>query len=157
MRQDRRIRRWRMIPGVKVTNTTASAATYGSGGNGTLGIVDTRGLSRVRIEVSRGKTGTASKIKSVHIGFQSGATTLMASSTLLSGYTSGNVFTSTTASGNIYAFDINLLTISNRKRYLNCKVVTSTTSNNICVDAFGTELEQFPPSTTGYTSITNIG
>ena len=158
MRHDRNVKVVRMIPIPQLgANATVSAGTYGSGGHGTKGIVDTRGFNRALIEVRRG--GGATKVKSVHIGFQSGATTLMASSTLLSGYTSGNWFTSSSTSQSVWLLDINLNSITNAKRYLNCKVVTSAASSIAKIDVTCrlTRGEQFPPSTTGYTSTTAVG
>jgi hypothetical protein len=158
MRIDRNLRMKRMLPSVRTTTAngqTISAATYGSGGHATLGVVDTQGWRRVRVEVSK-QAGTAQKLSKLYLGMQSGATTLWASCSPLSGYTSGIVLSAITTSSVTYAFDINLTGYRSRKRYLNCKLTTSTTSGNVEVRAYELEGEQFPPSTTGYTSITNV-
>lgn len=156
MRIDRNMKFKRMIPGprtVTANGATVSAKTYGSGGHATLGVVDTLGWRRMRVELSK-STGTAQKLSKFYLGFQSGAATLWASCTPLSGFTSGIVLSSITTSSVTYAWDINLAAYKNRKRYLNCKVTTSTTSGNIEVRAYELDGEQFPPSTTGYVSIT---
>jgi hypothetical protein len=158
MRLDRAYRFKRMIPAPRTTTAngqTVSAASYGSGGHASRGIVDTLGYARVRITLSK-QTGTAQKLSKFYLGMQSGAATLWASCTPLSGFTSGIVLSSITTSSVSYAWDINLRQYPNRKRYLNCKVTTSTTSGNIDVRAELLEPETFPPSTTGYVSITNV-
>jgi len=157
MRHDRNFKLVRMIPAPRTTvanGQTVSAATYGSGGHGTMGIVDTLGWDRALIEVSK-QAGTAQKLSKLHLGMQSGPATLWASCTPLSGYTSGIVLSNVTASAATWLIDINLAGYASRKRYLNCKVTTCTTSGNVDVKCRLTRGEQFPPSATGYTTITN--
>lgn len=160
MRLDRAFRMKRMLPAPKTTTAngqTVSAASYGSGGHATKGILDTQGWGRVRIEVSK-SGGTAQKLSKIKFGMQSGATTLFASCTPLSGYTSGVLLSGITTSAVAYAYDINLRAYRSRKRYLNCQLITSTTSGNVEVRAFLSEPEQFPvaDASNGYVSITNI-
>lgn len=158
MRIDRNMQVKRMIPSPRTTTAngqTVSAKTYGSGGHATLGVANTQGWRRCRVEISK-STGTAQKLSKVYLGMQSGANTLWASCSPLSGYTSGIVLSNITLSSVIYAFDINLAAYRSRKQYMNCKVTTSTTSGNIEVRIYELEGEQFPPSTTGYTTITNV-
>lgn len=165
MRWDRDYKLVRMIPGVKVTNTSASARTYGSGGHGTLGVVDTMpggvAYDRCRISICR-NTGTASKVKSCKVFFQSGAATLCASaynaSGALSGYTSGSWLASSSTSGTMLGtLDVNLAGYSKRKRYINALVATSTTSNAIELRCELYRGAAFPPSTTGLGTITVYG
>lgn len=163
MRHDRNVKVVRMIPAPRTltaNGATVSAQTYGSGGNGLKGIVDTLAggveYDRVLVEISK-QTGTAQKLSTVKLGMQSGAATLFASCTPLSGYTSGIVLSAITLSAVTYLIDINLAAYGSRKRYLNCKVTTCTTSGNVDVRARLIKGSQFPNATTGYTTITNYG
>lgn len=155
-RNDRFYRRRMLLPMVRTTTAngqTISAATYGSGGaTGTTGIMDLQGYRRVHVIVAK-QAGTAQKLSKLKLGFQSGAATLFASCSPLTGVTSGIVLSSITTSRASYLIDIDLTAQSNLKRYLNCLLTTSTTSGNILVEAYGVDPEQCPPSTTGFTSV----
>lgn len=159
MRLDRDMKIVRMIPLQRGSTTGVSAATAGSGGHGTLGIVDTRGYNRCRVEVIR-STG-AGKLTSVLLAFQSGAATLFASALTGGGSltgTSGRVLNSTTATSFVRAFDINLAAHPARKRYLNCRIGQSlAASRSIAVHCILYQGETFPPAITGYTGFTTIG
>lgn len=145
----------RAIPAPKTTTAnghTVSAATYGSGGNGLKGIVDTTGYDYAVIEI-RKSSGTAQKLSKVKIGFQSGPTTLFASCTPLSGLTSGNILSaSPTTSGLMIGYGIALNQYSLRKRYMNTQLITSTTCGNVDVSVRLIRGDTFPPSVTGYSS-----
>lgn len=166
MRHDRNVKVVRMIPAPRTltaNGATVSAQTYGSGGNGLKGIVDTLAggveYDRVLIEISK-QTGTAQKLSAVRLGMQSGANSVFTAAcgcTVLSGYTSGIVLSAITLSAVTYLIDINLAAYGSRKRYLNCKVTTCTTSGNVDVRARLIKGSQFPNATTGYTTITNYG
>lgn len=157
MRHDENTKLIRMIPAprtVTANGQSVSAITYGSSGE-TKGIVDVRGWDRARIEISK-QTGTAQKA-TVRIGFQSAKTTLFVSATPLSGTTSGIVMNGVTTSAITNLVDINLANYSGLKAFLTCKVTTCTTSGNVDVKCHLARGEQFPPSTTGYTTITRYG
>lgn len=154
MRHDRNMKVVRCIPGprtVTANGATVSAASYGSGGHGTKGIVDTLGWDWVRLEI-RKQAGSAQKLSKVKVGFQSGAATLFASCSPLSGRTSGIVLSNVTASAAIWRVEINLAGYASRKRYMNTQATTSTTSGNVDVTAYLFRGEQVPPSTTGFTT-----
>lgn len=156
IRHDEDLKVVRLIPAprmVTAAGVTASAATYGSGGHGTKGIADTLGWRRARIEIKK-SSGSAQKLMWVKLGFQSGAATLYASCTPLSGYTSGIIFSGITTSGYARLFDIDLSSYSGRKRYINCQIRTCTTCGTVDVTCNLTNGEQFPPSTTGYAAST---
>ncbi len=153
MRNDENFKLVRMIPAprmVTANGVSASAATYGSGGQGVKGICDTFGYRRVRIHIAK-SAGTAQKLSTLKFGFQSGAASLFASCTTLSGFTSGILASAITTSAWSKLIDIDLTNYAGRKRYLNAKLTTCTTSGTIEVSAYLTNAEQFPPSTTGYT------
>lgn len=157
MRHDENIKTIVMIPGPRTTTAngaSVSAATYGTTGS-TKGLVDVRGWDRARIRILK-QTGTAQKA-TVRLAFQSASTTLFVSATALSGTTSGIVMNGVTTSGIQNLYDINLASYSGLKAFLNCKVTTSTTSGNVTVLCDLVRGEQFPPSTTGFTTITRYG
>lgn len=142
MQNDVRVKQ--MIPGRRTTTAagvTTSAATYGSGGHTSLGIFDMQDCEHVEVWMLK-QTGTAQKA-SVRLYEQSAATTLIASATAM---TSGMISAITTSS---YIARFVIRNHPQRKRYLNAIVVTSTTSGNVSVVAFGRRNKQSPPSTTG--------
>jgi len=154
MRRDRADKVIQMIPTRKITNASVSAGTYGSGGNGTKGIVDTAGYDLVRVEVSHGVGNT--KLTKFHLGFLSAPNFAIASATLFSGLTSGIVLSNKTASQSVYGFDLYLPGITH-KRYMTCKLTNSTTSCPFSVTARLRMANEFPPATTGFTSLTQYG
>lgn len=158
MRLDRDLKLVRMIPLQRGSTAGVSAGTAGSGGHETLGIVDTRGYDRCRIEVIR-STG-AGKITSVLLAFQSGSAMTFASALAAGGSltgASGRVLNSTTATSFVRAFDISLVG-PKQKRYLNCRIGQSlAASRAIAVHAILYQGESFPPAVTGYTGFTTIG
>lgn len=120
---------WTMIPMPRhetANGATSSAATYGSGG-GTAGrgVVDTLGYDYIEFLFIK-NTGTAAKC-TLRFAEQSGAATLFASATALTGGTLSAV----TASAVVYRFPV--INRASRKRYMNCKLTTSTTCGYSCV------------------------
>jgi hypothetical protein len=157
MRHDADFKIIRMIPHPRTTTAngqTVSAATYGTTGS-TKGTVDLRGWDRAQIIIEK-QAGTAQKLSKVYLGTQSAATTLWASTTPLPGFTSGIVLSSVTTSAAQWLVNINLAELSNRKAFLNCKVTTSTTSGNVDVSVLLMRGKQFPPATTGFTSVQQV-
>lgn len=155
MRMDRRFRFHRLMPPIKKTSGTTSARTIASGGKGGSGVMDTWGLGRIRVEVTRRSVGSATtNLKALHLGFASGAATLFASSTVFSGLTSGIVLSAKTGSTNTYAVEFDASALTGRKRYMNCKLNHSGSSAVYEVRAYGLFLEQFPLSTTTSPTVT---
>lgn len=140
-----------MLPGRRTTTAngmTTSAATYGSGGHTSLGIFDMQDCEDVEVWMLK-QTGTAQKA-SVRLYEQSGAATLIASATALA----SGMISAITTSGYIARFIIK--NHAARKRYLNAICVTSTTSGNVTVLAFGHRNRQSPPATTGIALTRNV-
>lgn len=152
MRMDRRIKFHRLMPPIKKTSGTTSARTIASGGKGGSGVMDTQGIGRIKIEITRRSVGSATtNIKSFRLHFASGAATLAASahnaSGSFSGVTSGIVLSAKTGSTSTYGIEFDLTTMAKRKRYMNCTLTHSGTSATYEVRAYGLFLEGFPPST----------
>ncbi len=162
MRFDLRPKLVKMIPDRKITSAVVSAKTYGTGGHVNSGVADTNGYDHAVIEVGQG-IGLAHNIKKLCLGFQSGAATLFASCTPLSGLTSGAIITAKTTSGGVWRAIINLNAGAQRKRYLNCKLSVSgaATSAGVSYHVFCYlhRASTFPQASTatGYTSTTEYG
>jgi hypothetical protein len=157
MRYDADFKIIRMIPHPRTTTAngqTVSAATYGTTGS-TKGTVDLRGWDRAQIIIEK-QAGTAQKLSKVYLSFQSAASTLWASSTPITGFTSGIVLSSVTTSAATWLVNLNLAERSDRKAFLNTKITTSTTSGNVGVTCILTKGKEFPPGTTGFTTVQQI-
>lgn len=155
MRQDQDIKWVNMIPAPRTTTAngqSVSAASYGTGGS-TKGIADIRGYRRAVVFVTK-QTGTAQKA-SVRLAFHSGSSTLFVSATPLTGTTSGLVLDGVTTSAICNRYVLDLTKLASTLAYMTAKVTTSTTSGNVGVYCMLTNAEQFPPSTTGFTTSTN--
>lgn len=162
MRFDLRPKLVKMIPDRKITSATVSAKTYGTGGHANSGIADLNGYDIAVIEVGQG-IGLAHKIKKLCLGFQSGAATLFASTTVLSGLTSGAIITAVTTTGGVWRAIINLNAGAQRKRYLNCKLSVSgaatSAGTSYHVYCYLHQGKAFPQASTstGYTTTTEYG
>lgn len=146
MIHNRDVRITRMIPGAKNANTALSSITYGSAAGAIRGTADMAGCDLALILVTHNVGNATKNIWRFYEA--SAATTKTGSATIITGFTASN-----TVSTAIYGYYYNP---NAHKRFLSCKlsaVTSSTWGEVLCIHGRN---EQFPPATTGITTVTEV-
>lgn len=146
MLHNRDVRITRMVPGAKVANSSTSSIVYGSAAGALRGNADMAGCDLALIIITHNVGHATKNIWRFYEA--SAATTKTASATAITAFTGSN-----TVSTAIYGYYYNA---NAHKRFLSCKlsaVTSSTWAEVLCIHHRN---EQFPPATTGFTSVTEV-
>lgn len=146
MLHNRDVRITRMVPGAKVANSSTSSIVYGSAAGAIRGNADMKESDLALIIVTHNVGHATKNIWRFYEA--SAAATKTVSATIISSFTGSNTV-STAVYGYYYQPNAH-------KRFLSCKlsaVTSSTWAEVLCIHGRN---EQFPPATTGFTSITEV-